>query len=123
MAQSELALVTGGAGFIGSHLVHAMLSRGYRVRVLDNLSGPGSWRRLQDVLSDVEAITGDIRDSETLARAVAGVKVIFHHAALVSVPESVKRPLEYHAVNATATLQLLEAAAGANVSRLVYAST
>ena len=123
MAQSELALVTGGGGFIGSHLVHALLSGGYRVRVLDNLSGPGSWRRLQDVFGDVEAITGDIRDPAELTRAVAGAKIIFHHAALVSVPESVKRPLEYDAVNATATLQLLEAAMAANVGRVVYAST
>jgi nucleoside-diphosphate-sugar epimerase len=91
--------------------------------VLDNLSGPGSWRQLEDVLSGIEAIEGDIRDIAVVKRAVAGVHAIFHKAALVSVPESVKRPGDYHAVDATATLQLLEAAAAAGAGRFIYAST
>jgi UDP-glucose 4-epimerase len=120
---SKLALVTGGAGFIGSHIVHTLLERGYRVRVLDSLVGPGSWRRLADVRDSLEAVQGDIRDASAVRSAVAGVDVIFHKAALVSVPESVKRPGEYHAVDATATLTLLEEARAAGVKRLIYAST
>jgi len=123
MQKRRLALVTGGAGFIGSHVVHTLLTRGYRVRVLDSLIGPGSWRRLADVLDSVEAVQGDIRDAGAVRAAVAGVDVIFHKAALVSVPESVKRPSEYHAVDATATLNLLEEAKTAGVKRVIYAST
>jgi nucleoside-diphosphate-sugar epimerase len=123
MSNSRLALVTGGAGFIGSHLVLTLLARGYRVKVLDNLSGPGSWRRLQNVLKSIEAIEGDIRDTAMVKRAVAGVDTVFHKAALVSVPESVKRPGDYHEVDATGTLQLLEAAVAGDVRRFIYAST
>ena len=123
MAHNKLALVTGGAGFIGSHIVHTLLDRGYRVRVLDNLCGSGSWKRLADVSNRIEQLTGDVRDAGTVARAVDGVDVIFHKAALVSVPESVARPGEYHAVDATATLGLLEAAKTAGVRRMIYAST
>ena len=123
MQKQRLALVTGGAGFIGSHIAHTLLMRGYRVRVLDSLIGPGSWRRLADVLDSIEAVQGDIRDAQAVRAAVAGVDVIFHKAALVSVPESVKRPAEYHAVDATATLGLLEEAKSAGVQRVIYAST
>ncbi|HEX8341417.1 MAG TPA: SDR family oxidoreductase [Tepidisphaeraceae bacterium] len=116
-------LVTGGAGFIGSHLVRALVGRGDRVRVLDDLSGPGSWRRLDDLAGDVERLQGSVLDCAAIDRAAEGVDVIFHKAALVSVPESVARPLDYHAADATATLQLLEAARRAGVGRFVYAST
>jgi UDP-glucose 4-epimerase len=116
-------LVTGGAGFIGSHIARALLQRGDRVRVLDDLSGPKSWRRLEDVRGDVERVEGSILDGAAVERAISGVEVIFHKAALVSVPESVARPLDYHAADATATLQLLDAARRAGVGRVVYAST
>jgi len=117
------ALVTGGAGFIGSHIVHTLLERGYRVRVIDSLIGSGSWRRLADVQKDVETIEGDIRDRAAVQKAVNGVDVIFHKAALVSVPESVAKPEDYQAVDATATLSLLIAAKDAGVRRVIYAST
>jgi nucleoside-diphosphate-sugar epimerase len=116
-------LVTGGAGFIGAHLVHALLARGDRVRVLDDLSGSGSWRRLEDVRGDIEAIEGSVLDPAAVRAAVNGIDVIFHHAALVSVPQSVEQPLEYHAVDATATLALLRAAREAGVARFIFAST
>ena len=116
-----LALVTGGAGFIGSHLVEALLARSRRVRVLDDFS---SGRR--EFLPDdpaLEVVTGDIRDPEAVRRAVAGVEVIFHEAALRSVPRSVEDPYSYHDVNVTGTMRLLLAAREAGVRRLVFASS
>ncbi|MGN6727463.1 MAG: SDR family oxidoreductase [Tepidisphaeraceae bacterium] len=116
-------LVTGGAGFIASHITHALVARGHRVRVLDNLSGAGSWRRLADLGDRVEQVTGDILNPRDIERAVEGVQVIFHLAAAVSVPESVARPLAYHDACATGTLSLLEAARRSHIDRFVYAST
>lgn len=115
-------LVTGGAGFIGSHLVEALVGRGHRVRVLDNLS-TGNLRNLDSVLKKIDFIRGDIRDPRALKKAVSGMEVVFHEAALRSVPESVVRPEEYHEVNATATLRLLQGAVRAKVRRLIYASS
>ncbi len=120
---NRLFLVTGGGGFIASHIVHALVARGERVRVLDNLSGCKSWRRLDDVRGRIELIEGSILEQHTLDRAVQGVDVVFHKAALVSVPESVADPIAYHDTDATATLRLLEAARRANVQRVIYAST
>lgn len=116
-------LVTGGGGFIGSHIVHALAAAGHRVRVLDNLSGCGSFRRLDDLGDGVERVTGDVRNSDDVARAVAGVDAIYHEAAAVSVPESVARPLAYHEACATGTLTMLEAARAAGIRRFIYAST
>ncbi len=115
-------LVTGGGGFIGSHLVRALVHRGEAVRVLDNRSS-GSPRRLADVLDDVEWIDGDIRDAETLDRACCGVEVVLHHAAVVSVVESVADPAMTHDVNLTGTLKVLAAARDAGVRRVVFASS
>lgn len=123
MPASHQALVTGGAGFIGSHLVRALLDRGYRVRVLDDLRGSGSWKRLDALGDRVERVAADICDPAAVANACRGVDVVFHKAALVSVPESVSRPADYHAVDATATLGLLTAARDAGVKRVIYAST
>jgi len=121
MSDYELAgrtlLVTGGAGFIGSHIVDAVVDRN-DVRVLDSLS-TGSRDRLPD---GVRLIEGDIRDQETVEAAMEGVDVVFHEAAMVSVPESVDRPRACHDVNGTATVTLLEAAR-ANDSRVVFASS
>jgi UDP-N-acetylglucosamine/UDP-N-acetyl-alpha-D-glucosaminouronate 4-epimerase len=114
-------LVTGGAGFIGSHLVEALLARGQRVRVLDDFSS--GRRELLPRHSALQVITGDVRDPETLQRAVAGIEVIFHQAALRSVPRSVEEPYAFHDVNATGTLRLLLAAREAGVRRLVFASS
>jgi nucleoside-diphosphate-sugar epimerase len=118
---APLVLVTGGAGFIGSHLVEALLARGRRVRVLDDLSS--GRREVLPAHRDLELIVGDIRDAATLARAMAGVQVVFHQAALRSVPRSVVDPWSYHDVNVTGTMRLLLAAREARVRRVVFASS
>ena len=115
-------LVTGGAGFIGSALVRALLARGERVRVIDNFYS-GKRENLAAVAADVEVIEGDIRDGGALGRALAGVEIVFHEAAIVSVPRSLVDPDASHDVNATATLQLLAAAKRAGARRLVYAAS
>ena len=99
-------LVTGGAGFIGSSLVRALLSRGDRVRVLDNFS-TGKRANLAEVAADIELHEGSVCDEAALARALAGVELVFHQAAIASVPRSLVDPLENHDTNATATLKLL----------------
>ncbi len=115
-------LVTGGAGFIGSHLAQALVERGDRVRVLDNLSS-GRRENLAAVADSVELIEGDITDRATVERAVEGVDCVFHQAALASVPLSVERPLDTHAVCVTGAVTLLDAARRAGVRRLVYAAS
>ena len=116
------ALVTGGAGFIGSHLVAGLVAEGWDVRVFDDLSS-GREANLADVGDAVELIRGDVRDPEALARAAAGIEVVFHQAALASVPLSVAEPLRTHAVNVDGTLFVLEAARQAGVRRVVYAAS
>lgn len=115
-------LVTGGAGFIGSNIVHALVARGERVRVLDNFS-TGSWANLASVRDRIEVIEGDIRDPETLRLALRGVEYVSHQAALRSVPRSVDDPLSTDSVNTHGTLQLLVAARDCGVKRVVYASS
>jgi nucleoside-diphosphate-sugar epimerase len=115
-------LVTGGAGFIGSHLVDALLARGDTVRVLDNFS-TGSPDNLLDVRDRVEVIDGDITDLETVKAAVRGVEVVFHQAALASVPRSVADPLATHRTCVDGTLHVLLAARDAGVRRVVYAAS
>jgi nucleoside-diphosphate-sugar epimerase len=117
----RLALVTGGAGFIGAHLVAGLLARGWRVRVLDDLSS--GRREALPAHPALEVVTGDVRDAAALARTLAGVEVVFHQAALRSVPRSMEDPFAYHDVNVTGTLRLLLAARGAGVRRLVAASS
>src|SRR5450759_4039090 len=95
-------LVTGGAGFIGSHLVDVLVAREARVRVLDNLS-TGKRENLSKVLSSIEFLEGDIRDLEICRRACSGVRTLFHEAALGSVPRSMKDPATTFAVNAGGT--------------------
>jgi nucleoside-diphosphate-sugar epimerase len=118
----EHYLVTGGAGFIGSHIVEALVRRGDRVRVLDNLI-TGKRGNLEHLASRIEFIEGDIRDSETTRRAVEGVGVIFHEAAIPSVPRSVADPVLNHESNINGTFNLLLAARDAGVRRLVYAAS
>jgi len=115
-------LVTGGAGFIGSHIVEALVERGDRVRVLDNLS-TGYLSNLEPFYDRVEFIHGDVRDPDTAAEAVQGVDCVFHQAALASVPRSVERPLDTHAACVTGTIVLLDAARRAGVRRFVYAGS
>jgi UDP-glucose 4-epimerase len=115
-------LVTGGAGFIGSNLVHALAAAGETVRVLDDFS-TGRAENLAGVGGRVEVMEGDVRDQDRVRRAVAGVEVVYHLAALPSVARSVADPRASHSVNADGTLNLLLAARDAGVRRLVYASS
>ncbi|MES1207498.1 MAG: SDR family oxidoreductase [Pseudomonadota bacterium] len=115
-------LITGGAGFIGSSIARALLARGDRVRVIDNFFS-GKRENLADVAKDVEVIEGDIRDDQALARAVSGVEVVFHEAAIPSVPRSLADPISSHDANATGTLKVLAAAKKAGVRRVVYAAS
>ena len=114
-------LVTGGAGFIGSHLAEALLVRGDRVRILDNFS-TGRRENLKTV-SGLELLEGDIREVETCARAAAGCSGIFHQAALGSVPRSVSDPATTFAVNLTGTLNVFLAGRANGCERVVYASS
>lgn len=115
-------LVTGGAGFIGSHLAHELVARGERVRVLDDLS-TGRRSNLQDILPGIELVEGSLTDPATVKRAVEGATFVLHQAARPSVMRSIQDPLGTNEVNVTGTLNLLMAARCANVSRLVYASS
>jgi nucleoside-diphosphate-sugar epimerase len=113
-------LITGGAGFIGSHIARSLLELGADVRVLDNFSS-GKRENLKDL--DVEILEGDLRDASNVTEAVRGVNIIFHEAAFVSVPESMEKPQECFDVNVTGTSLLFEAARKAGVQRVVIASS
>jgi UDP-glucose 4-epimerase len=115
-------LVTGGAGFIGSALARALLARGDRVRVIDNFFS-GKRENLAEVAKDVELVEADIRDEAALLRALAGVELVFHQAAIPSVPRSLADPIASHDANATGTLKVLAAAKKAGVRRVVYAAS
>ena len=115
-------LVTGGAGFIGSHLVDELVRREQRVKVLDDLS-TGRLENLTRALDDIELIEGDIRDQSTVRAAMDGVDYVLHQAALPSVPRSVADPLTTNEVNVTGTLNVLLAARDAQVKRVVVASS
>jgi UDP-glucose 4-epimerase len=115
-------LVTGGAGFIGSHLVERLLQMGWRVRVFDNFS-TGKSANLATVLDRIELVRGSITDESPTRDAVDGCDVVFHLAALPSVARSLADPLTSHHVCATGTLQVLDAARQAGVRRLVYAAS
>ena len=115
-------LVTGGAGFIGSHLCQRLCAEGYAVRVLDDLS-TGRRENLAEILGEIEFVEGDIRDAALLAEVMQQVDCVLHHAAIVSVPASVEQPLVDQEVNAVGTLRLLEAARQAGVRRVVFPSS
>jgi UDP-glucose 4-epimerase len=115
-------LVTGGAGFIGSHLVEALLKRGDHVRVLDNLS-TGRMSNLDAFMADIAFHQADIRDLDAVRVAAQGADVILHQAALPSVLRSVQDPLACNEVNVTGTLNVLQAAREHNVGRVVFASS
>jgi len=118
----SLCLVTGGAGFIGSHLVEALLARGHAVRVLDNLS-TGYVDNLSAVNNRIEFIQGDIQDQTVVQEAMRGVDFVFHLAAMVSVPQSMVQPMEAEIMNAAGTLNLLQAASQAGVQCFALSST
>jgi UDP-glucose 4-epimerase len=115
-------VVTGGAGFIGSNIVDALVRRGDRVRVFDNFSS-GRRENLGGVHDHVELIEGDLRDADAVRRAVAGAEVVLHQGALPSVQRSIEDPLATNAVNVDGTLNVLVAAREAGVRRVVVASS
>ena len=118
-------MVTGGAGFIGSHLAARLARDGKQVRVLDSLAGAASQRRAAALaeMPGVEVVAGDIRDAGVCRQALAGADVVFHHAAEVSVPQSVEDPAACVAVNLGGLVNLLEAARAERVQRFVFASS
>jgi nucleoside-diphosphate-sugar epimerase len=115
-------LVTGGGGFIGSHLVDRLLELGHAVRVLDNFA-TGRRQNLAHCLADIDLVEGDLRDAATVLRAAAGCEVILHQGALPSVPRSVADPLTSNEVNVVGTLNVLQAAREQGVRRVVIASS
>jgi nucleoside-diphosphate-sugar epimerase len=115
-------LVTGGAGFIGSHIVAALVADGNAVVVLDNLS-TGHESNLAEQRDRVQLVVADLRDAAAVGRAAQGCDYVFHEAALASVPRSVKDPLATNDVNVTGTLNVLEAARAAGVRRVIYAGS
>ena len=122
MSRARRALVTGGAGFIGGHIVERLLREGWKVRVLDDFS-TGRAENLASVASQIELLKGDIRDAALVTRAVEGVEVVFHEAAVPSVPRSVEEPVRTNDVNVNGTLNVLEQARQAGVRRVVYAAS
>ncbi len=117
--KGQTCLITGGAGFIGSHLAAALIERGARVRVIDDLSG-GFERNLP---AGVELIVANVLDDRALPRACEGAAFVFHHAAMVSVPQSVENPLECVRVNIEGTQRVIDAAQRAGVKRVVFAAS
>jgi UDP-glucose 4-epimerase len=115
-------LVTGGAGFIGSHIVEGLLRAGHDVRVLDDFSS-GREENLAAVRRDVEIVRGDCADPRVAKKAVKGIEAVFHEAAVPSVARSVDDPVLAHRANGTATLQMLVAARDAGVRRFMYAGS
>jgi nucleoside-diphosphate-sugar epimerase len=115
-------LVTGGAGFIGSHLVEALLKINYQVRVLDNFM-TGKRQNISSLLSHIQLIEGDLRDFETVRKAAEAVDFIFHLGALPSVPRSIQDPITSNEVNIQGTLHVLEAARQMRVKRVIFSSS
>ena len=117
-----LSLVTGGAGFIGSNMVRFLLGKGESVRVLDNFE-TGKRENLEEIFDQIELIEGDIRAEATVRRAVEDCDIVYHLAALGSVPRSIEDPKTTHDVNATGTFNMLVASRDAKVKRFVFASS
>jgi nucleoside-diphosphate-sugar epimerase len=122
MSLSGIALVTGGAGFIGSHLAAALIARGARVRVIDDLS-TGHPENLEEIGGDVDFVRASLADEESTRRALEDVELIFHQAAIPSVPRSVDNPRETHVACVDGTFTLLAAARERNVRRVIYAAS
>jgi nucleoside-diphosphate-sugar epimerase len=122
MPLSGIVVVTGGAGFIGSHIAAALLERGARIRVIDNLS-TGYAENLAEIGGEIDFINVSITDSKALNRALENVELVFHEAAIPSVPRSVNNPAETHDASVNGTFSLLLAARDRKVRRLVYAAS
>ena len=122
MPLSGLVLVTGGAGFIGSHIAAALIESGARVRIIDDLS-TGHRENVTEIGGDVDFIRASLTDSKAVSRALQGVELVFHEAAIPSVPRSVAKPRETHEASVNATFSLLLAARDQKVRRLVYAAS
>ncbi len=118
----SIFLVTGGAGFIGSHLTEGLVNRGHKVRVIDNFA-TGKRKNIAHLLDKIELIEGDIRNPQDCQRAVDGVSVVLHQAAVPSVPKSVKDPVTSHQANVDGTFNIMMAAKDAGVKRFVYAAS
>jgi UDP-glucose 4-epimerase len=118
----DVILVTGGAGFIGSHLVESLVRQGRRVRVLDDFS-TGLRAKLGHIRPAAEIVAGDVADADAVERAMKDVGVVYHLAALASVQRSVEAPADTHRVCATGTLHVLDAARRAGARRVVYAAS
>ena len=122
MPLSGIALVTGGAGFIGSHIASALIAGGARVRILDDLS-TGHRENLEEIGGDVDFIEGSVADEVLLNKALEGVELVFHEAAIPSVPRSVEAPRQTHIASVDGTFSLLLAARDQKVRRVVYAAS
>lgn len=122
MAITSKVLVTGGAGFIGSNLAEELIRQGAKVVILDNFS-TGFRENLEEIQGDFEFIEGDINDESVVSRAIEGIEVVFHQAALPSVPRSVENPAETHRVCVNGTFNLLNAAKISGVRRFIYAAS
>src|SRR5215208_2573321 len=122
MPLTGIALVTGGAGFIGSHIASALSANGARVRVLDDLS-TGHRENLDEIGGDIDFVQGSVADENLLARVLEGVELIFHEAAIPSVPRSVEAPRQSHIASVDGTFSLLLAARDKGVRRVVYAAS
>jgi UDP-glucose 4-epimerase len=119
---NKTVLITGGAGFIGSHIADKMLDNNYQVRIFDNLS-TGKVENIAHIKKHVEFIEADIRDMNTLEQSMKGCELVFHEAAEVSVPRTIKMPLKTAMINDIGTLNVFETARKANVKRVVFASS
>lgn len=122
MSLTEKMLVTGGAGFIGSNLADRLIEDGAKVTIIDNFA-TGFRENLEEIKGDFEFIEGDLNDDAALLKAISGVDIVFHQAALPSVPRSVANPLETHQACVNATFNLLCKAKDNNVKRLIYAGS
>jgi len=121
MALSGIALVTGGAGFIGSHVARVLLEQGARVRIIDNLS-TGHLENIKEI-GEVDFINASINDNDALTRALEDVELVFHQAAIPSVPRSIDKPAETHDASVNGTFSLLLAARDRKVRRVIYAAS
>ena len=122
MSLTTKVLVTGGAGFIGSNLADELIRQGAKVSILDNLI-TGFRENLEEIKGDFDFVEGDINDDAAVKRAIENVEIIFHQAALPSVPRSVENPFETHRACVDGTFNLLLKAKENNVRRVVYAAS